>query len=90
MCPRSIAGVPSSQVLPGYLITAPPSVCVPSLLGALAVWIQNHKKKLGWLGVGERYDFSLPEFFCTADPFPGTSLSQRWREFFARKLNGYE
>jgi len=40
-----IAGVPSSQALPGFLITAPPSVCVPALLGALAVWIQNPKKE---------------------------------------------
>jgi len=39
-----IAGVPSSQALPGYLITAPPSVCVPVVLGVLAVWIQNQKK----------------------------------------------
>ena len=33
------------QALPGFLITAPPSVCVPAVLGALAVWIQNHEKK---------------------------------------------
>ena len=39
-----IAGVPSSQALPGLLITAPPSVCVPAVLGALPVWIQNPKK----------------------------------------------
>jgi len=39
----SIAGVPLSQALPGFLITAPPSVCVPAVLGALAVWIQNQK-----------------------------------------------
>ena len=39
-----IAGVPSSQVLPGFLITAPPSVCVPDVIGALAVWIQTKKK----------------------------------------------
>jgi len=32
-----IAGVPSSQALLGFLITAPPSVCVPTALGALAV-----------------------------------------------------
>ena len=32
-----IAGVPSSQVLPGYLIAAPPSVCVPGVIGVLAV-----------------------------------------------------
>jgi len=37
--------VPSSQALPGYLITAPPSVCVPAVIGALAVWIQNQKKQ---------------------------------------------
>jgi len=36
------AGVPSSQAL--LLITAPPSVCVSAVLGALAVWIQNQKK----------------------------------------------
>jgi len=41
----STAGVPSSQSLPGYLITAPPSVCVPDVLGAIAVWIQNQKIK---------------------------------------------
>ena len=41
-----IAGVPSSQELPGFLITAPLSVCVPTLFGALAVWIQNPKKKI--------------------------------------------
>ena len=40
-----IAGVPSSQARPGFLITAPPSVCVSAVLGALAVWIQNQKKK---------------------------------------------
>jgi len=39
-----IAGVPSSQALPGFLITAPPSVCVSVVLGALPVWIQNQKK----------------------------------------------
>ena len=39
------AGVPSSQALPGFLITAPPSVCVSAVLGALAVWIQTQKKR---------------------------------------------
>ena len=38
---RSIAGVPASQALLGYLITAPPAVCVPDVIGALAVWIQQ-------------------------------------------------
>jgi len=45
MCPRSIVEMPSSQALPGYLITAPPPLCVPDVIGALAVWIQNQKKK---------------------------------------------
>jgi len=36
-----IAGVPSSQALPGFLITAPPSVCVSAVLGVLTVWIQK-------------------------------------------------
>ena len=50
MCTRlpfilwSIAGVPSSQALPGYLITAPPSVCVPAVIGVLAVWIQQQNE----------------------------------------------
>jgi len=37
------------QALPGFLITVPPSVCVPAVLGALAVWIQNQNKKWKWL-----------------------------------------
>jgi len=45
--PWSIAGVLSNQALPGYLSTATPSVCVPAVLGAIAVWIQNQKKKKG-------------------------------------------
>jgi len=40
----SIAGVSSSQALLGYLITAPPSVCFPDVIGALDVWIQNPNK----------------------------------------------
>ena len=43
----SIAGVPSSQALPGYLIAAPPSVYVPPVIGVLAVWIQQKQKKHG-------------------------------------------
>jgi len=35
--------VPSSQALPGYFITAPPSVCVPAVIGVLAVRIQKKK-----------------------------------------------
>ena len=38
-------GEKDKYALPGYLITAPPSVCVPDVLGALAVWIQNQKKE---------------------------------------------
>ena len=30
--------------LPSSLVTAPPSVCIPDVIGALAVWIQNPKK----------------------------------------------
>jgi len=37
-----IAGVPSSQVLPGFLITAPPSACVPNAIG---VQLCGFKKK---------------------------------------------
>jgi len=44
MCPRSIAGVPSSQALPGYLITTPPFVCVPAVIGVLACGFQTKKK----------------------------------------------
>jgi len=43
--PGSIVGVPSSQAPPGFLITAPPTVCVPDEVSALAVWIQNQKNK---------------------------------------------
>jgi len=39
-----IAGVPSSQAFPGFLITAPPSVCVPAVIGVLTVWNQKQKK----------------------------------------------
>jgi len=41
-----IEEVPSSQALPGFLVTAPPSVCVPDVIGVLAVWISNQKKKI--------------------------------------------
>ena len=36
--------MPWSQALPGFLITAPPSVLVPAVRGALAVWIENQQK----------------------------------------------
>ena len=41
----SIAGVPSIQALPGFLITAPPPVLVPAVPGALAVWTQKPQNK---------------------------------------------
>ena len=41
----SISGVPSSQALPGYLITAPPSLCVSDVLGTLACGFQTKKKR---------------------------------------------
>jgi len=43
--PWSIAGVPSSQALPGFLITAPPPVLVPAVLGALAASCVDSKQK---------------------------------------------
>jgi len=46
--PRSIASVPSSWALLGFPITAPPPVCVPDVIGALAVWRQ-HKTKNRYL-----------------------------------------
>jgi len=50
-----IAGVPSSQALLGFLITAPPSVCVPGVIGVLAVWIPQKKRGVagtfGHLGI---------------------------------------
>jgi len=39
---RMVHGVPSSQALQGYLITATPSVSVPAVLGALAVWTNTN------------------------------------------------
>jgi len=41
-----IAGVLSSQALPGFLITAPPPVLVRAVLGVLVVWIQTKQKKI--------------------------------------------
>ena len=64
MCTRlpfiswSIVGVPSSQALPGYRITAPPSVCVPDVIGTLVVWI--HKKKKSYPPAGSASKL-LPE-----------------------------
>jgi len=37
--------MPSSQALPGFLVTAPPSVCVPDVISVLAVWIHTAKKE---------------------------------------------
>jgi len=42
--PWSTAVVLSSQALPGYLITAPVSVCVLDVIGALACGFQTKKK----------------------------------------------
>jgi len=39
--PWYIAGVPSSQALPGFLTTAPPSVCVSDVIGALVCGFQT-------------------------------------------------
>jgi len=40
-----IARVPSSQAFLGFLITMPPFVIVPDVIGVLAVWISNQKNK---------------------------------------------
>jgi len=47
-----IAGVPSSQALPDFLITAPPSVCVPDVISVLAVCISNQNKKMIGCNIG--------------------------------------
>jgi len=56
LIPWSIAGVPWSRALPRFPITAPPPVCVPDVIGALAVWGQNPKKKkvLGKIAIQDR------------------------------------
>jgi len=72
---------PGASGLPYYCA----SICVRSCCNWRTSYVDlKPQKRLDWLGFGERYDFSLPVFlyFCTADRFPCTSLSQRWREFF--------
>jgi len=58
MCMRlpfsPLQGVPSSQALPGFLITAPSSGCVPAVFSALTVRIQNPKK------MEKKESFDLP------------------------------
>jgi len=56
--PWSIAGLPSSQALLGFIITAPPSVCVPTVIGALVVWIQNQKKTPPKLQLTHTHNYS--------------------------------
>ena len=59
MCPRS--GVPSSQALPGFLITGTPPVCVSDVIGALVVWRKNNnnnknrKQRFGMHGFCEAW-----------------------------------
>ena len=60
-----IEGVPSSQALPGYLITAPPSVCVPTVIGVLAVWIQHPKKRKSSIVLLRGRILMIPQYwFC--------------------------
>jgi len=61
-----IAGVPSSQALPGYLITAPPCVCVPAVIGVLAVWIQNKTQKKKNCGSAFEPGASGLPYYCTS------------------------
>ena len=37
------------SALPGFLITAPPSVCAPNVIGTLACGFQTNKKILSFL-----------------------------------------
>jgi len=72
-----VAGVPSSQALPGYLITAPPSVCDPDVIGALAVWIVKKKSCIH----PSRHDFPISPSACpssgwTANPIRAVSGTQ--------------
>jgi len=65
------SAVPFGQALPGFLNTAPPSVCASAVLGALAVWIQNQKKKNIFkskvhCGSAVRFGRALPGFPITA------------------------
>jgi len=40
----SIAGVPLNRALPGFPVTAHLPVCVPDVIGGLAVWRQKKKR----------------------------------------------
>jgi len=51
--------VPSSQALPGFLITAPPSVCVSAVLVSLAVWIQEKKSRQNHCHISRIWSCSL-------------------------------
>ena len=53
MCPRSSAGVPSSQALPGFLITAPPSVRSCCSWRANCVDSKPKKKKFSSYKIGK-------------------------------------
>ena len=46
----SIAGVLSSWAFAGLPVTAPPPVCVPAVIGALAVWRQNKTQIKKYIG----------------------------------------
>ena len=65
----SIAGVPSSQALLGYLITAPPSVCVPAVLGMLACGFNKKKTKK------TNNDWALIAHFARAMPALASSCT---------------
>jgi len=63
--------VPLSQALPGYLITAPPFVCVPGVLGALAE-TQRHRGKKKCLkaakDIKKNISLKLETQVCTTNP----------------------
>jgi len=76
---RSIAGVPSSRVLPSFPITAPPPVCVLAEIGVLAVWLQNKPKKT--------HPPSSSKFtpFCSGGVFQYMSLSADPKDLLCKK-----
>jgi len=49
MCPRKIAGVPCEPEASGLPYYCTPPVCVPDVIGALAVWRHNIPKKTAYL-----------------------------------------
>jgi len=69
-----LAGVPSSQALPGYLMTAPPSACVPDVIGALPCGFQTQKKKSLLKMKKTTSNISSTTKFCTENQILGYKI----------------